>query len=211
MTRAVLFDVDGVLVHSRFHADEAARRYWDEHLLADMGVEPSRFQALFDPSFERVLTGQKSLVAALDEFLPTVGYRGSTMDFIGYWIARDSHLNFQLLEVIKQLRSARGVRLYVATNQEHIRATYLWNELKLRHLFDDMFYAARFGAAKPNPEFFRRAEAFIGPLEQPPLLFDDSAEVIAAANAHGWEGVLFTDVTDCSGHSWIAERLSIVK
>ena len=208
MTRAVFFDVDGVLVHSRFHADESARRYWDAHLLQDMGVEPARFQALFGPPFEAVMTGEKSLVAALDAFLPTVGYKGSTMDFIGYWIARDSHLNFQLLDIVKRLRTVSGVKVHMATNQEHIRASYLWNDLKLGHLFDDMFYAARLGVAKPDPEFFRRVEDALGPMEQKPLFFDDSESVIDAANAHGWEAVQFSALEDVTGHPWIAERLA---
>lgn len=207
MTRAVFFDIDGVLIHSRFHPDEAARRYWDSHLLQDMGVDPAHFQKLFGPSYEPVMTGHKSLVEVLDQFLPTVGYAGSTMDFIGYWIGRDNQLNVQLLDVIKKLRAVSGVKLYLATNQEHLRAAYLWNDMKLGHLFDDMFYAARLGVAKPDQEFFRRVEKFLAPQQQHPLFFDDSSHVVDAANAHGWEAVLFTDLADCTSHPWIAASL----
>jgi len=208
MSRAVLFDVDGVLVHSRFHPNEGARRFWDTHLLEDMGVDPTRFQQFFGADFDQVIMGKRSFVAALDAFLPSVGYKGSTMDFIGYWLARDSQLNRQLLDIIKRLR-AGGARLYMATNQEHLRASYLWNELKLSHLFDDMFYAARLGAMKPDREFFRRVEDYLGPQAEPPLLFDDSERVIEAGNKHGWESVLFNHITDCTGHPWVAARLHL--
>ncbi|AKR56148.1 haloacid dehalogenase [Youhaiella tibetensis] len=208
MTRAVLFDVDGVLVHSRFHPDEGARRFWDSHLLEDMGVDPVRFQGLFGASFDQVVIGKRSLVALLDAFLPSVGYKGSTMDFIGYWLARDANLNFQLLDLVKRLRATGKVRVYMATNQEHLRASYLWNELKLSHLFDDMFYAARLGAMKPDREFYLRTEDFLGPQDEPPLLFDDSDRVIASANSHGWEAVLFNHVDDCANHPWIANILA---
>ncbi|QMV01527.1 HAD-IA family hydrolase [Devosia sp. D6-9] len=208
MSRAVLFDVDGVLVHSRFHPNEGARRFWDTHLLEDMGVDPVRFQQFFGADFDQVIMGKRSFVNALDAFLPSVGYKGSTMDFIGYWLARDSQLNRQLLDVIKRLR-AGGARLYLATNQEHLRASYLWNELKLSHLFDDMFYAARLGAMKPDREFFRRVEDYLGPQQEPPLFFDDSERVVEAASAHGWESVLFNHVADCTSHPWVAEHLGL--
>ena len=208
MTRAVLFDVDGVLVHSRFHPDEAVRRFWDSHLLEDMGVDPARFQTLFESTFDQVIVGKQSLVASLDAFLPSVGYKGSTMDFIGYWLSRDSHLNFQLLDLTKRLRASGKVRLYIATNQEHLRAYYLWNELKLNHLFDDMYYAARIGAMKPDREYFRRVESLLGHQDEPPLFFDDSGRVIEAAREHGWEAVQYDALTDVTGHPWVAEQLA---
>lgn len=208
MTRAVLFDVDGVLVHSRFHPDETRRRFWDAHLLEDMGVDPVRFQTLFGANFDQTIVGKKSLVAVLDTFLPSVGYKGSTMDFIGYWLRRDSNLNFQLLDLIKRLRATGAVRLYMATNQEHLRAAYLWNDLKLSHLFDDMYYAARLGAMKPDREYFLRAQDFLGPQDEPPLFFDDSTRVVEAARAHGWEAVEFNYIEDCADHPWIADVLN---
>ena len=77
--RAILFDVDGVVLHSLFHADPARRRRWDTHLLEDMGVEPAEFARFFDESFLAVIEGRKSLVTALEAFLPDIGYRGSPL------------------------------------------------------------------------------------------------------------------------------------
>jgi putative hydrolase of the HAD superfamily len=208
VSRAVLFDVDGVLVHSLFHADPSRRRRWDAHLLEDMGVDPTAFSALFDGRFMPTITGEVSLVEVLDSFLPEIGYTGSTMDFVAYWMARDVNLNYQLFEGIKQLRASGGVKLFVATNQEHLRAHYLWSDLSLGHVFDDIYYAARIGAAKPDPAFFSWIDARLGPQEEPPLFFDDNPTVIAAANAAGWEGVVFTDTQDFRAHPWVRARLS---
>ncbi len=206
--RVLLFDVDGVLVHSRFHPDAAKRRLWDEHLLTDMGVEPERLKGLFGPDFMDVMTDKTSLVAALDAFLPTIGYRGSTMTFITYWMERDTHINYGLLDAIQRLRRATDVRVYLATNQEHIRAAFLWREFRLEHIFDDMFYAARLGVTKPGAEFFRAIEHRIGPQEEPPLLFDDSRSVVESARTYGWEGVLFDRIEDFTENPWVAKRLA---
>lgn len=205
--RAVLFDVDGVLVHSLFHPDPGRRRRWDEHLLSDLGVEPEALRPFFDERFIDVVEGRLSLVSALDTFLPTIGYRGSSLDFLTYWLTRDVHLNFQLLDLTKQLRRA-GARLFIATNQEHVRAFHLWSEVGLRHYFDDMFYAARFGVGKTSPAFYERVAAMIGPQSEPPLFFDDSQRVVTAATSAGWEAILFIDLPDCAEHPWIASRLA---
>lgn len=208
MTRPVLFDVDGVLIHSRFHPDTARRRFWDEHLLTDMGVEPKRFQTLFGPVFEDVIAGKRSLVAVLDDFLPTVGFTGSTMSFVTYWLERDAHINYALLDAIRSFRRRHDGKIYLATNQEHLRAAYLWRQFRFEHVFDDMLYAARLGAMKPNPAFFQAAAKCLPQSDEPPILFDDSKACVEAANAYGWQGVLFNHLEDFTHHAWVAPRIS---
>lgn len=204
--RTILFDVDGVLIHSLFHPDPARRRRWDQHLLDDLGVAPEALAPLFGPRFVDVIEGRSSIVTELDAFLPTIGYRGSSLDFLAYWLTRDVNLNLRLLDLVRRLRAA-GARLFIATNQEHVRAFHLWNEVGLRHYFDDMFYAARFGVSKHQPGFYQRVDALLGPQAEPPLFFDDSAKVVVAARTHGWDSVLYTDFPDCAEHAWISARL----
>ncbi|WEK05596.1 MAG: HAD-IA family hydrolase [Candidatus Devosia phytovorans] len=208
MTRAVLFDVDGVIIHG-YHANPARVRPWDANLLADMGVDPDRFRRefIFDLFMKKVITGEMALIPALERRLPALGYKGSPMVFAHYWLTHDSELNAPLLDVIRQLKAREGLKLYLATNQEHLRAQHLWSHLGLSDLFEDIFYAARIGARKPDPRFFTFVDDKLGPQSEPPLFFDDSPEVIAGARKHGWEAVLFNTVDDCTSHPWIAERL----
>lgn len=207
--RSVLFDVDGVLVHG-YTGQVERRRRWDEHLLADLGIDPSAFRDLFIKQvFEKeVLTGRKALLPALEETLPQLGFHGSPFVVASYWLNRDGHLNLQLLDVVRHLRRTGRIRLYVATNQEDMRAFHLWNRHGFENLFDDMFHAARLGALKPDRAFFERAANILGPQGEPPLFFDDSEAVVEAANAFGWEGVLYNELGDCTAHPWVAAMLS---
>lgn len=207
MKRVVLIDVDGVLVHSHFHADPARRRKWNQHLLEDMGVDPVQFTTLFSGGFDRAILGQESLIDTLDRFLPTVGYKGSTLDFVSYWLERDTNLDFRLFEGIKQLRASGKAHLFVATNQEHLRAGYLWRELGLGHVFEDMLYSARLGAAKPTRAYFEAAAKRLGPQDQVPLLFDDGAKVVDAARDFGWEAVLYAGAGDFFSDPWVKAAL----
>lgn len=205
MSRAVFFDVDGVLIHG-FHVREEKRRRWDEFLREDLGIEQSAFYEHLVRELlpMEVLPGKRSLVNALEETLPKMGYTGSPLTVMSYWLRRDTQLNLQLIELVKRLRRSGAARLFIATNQEDARAFYLWDNLGLQHLFDDLFYAARLGATKPDPAFFEAIAQRLGPQSEPPLMFDDMAEVAAAATAFGWEGVHADDLGDITSHPWIA-------
>ncbi len=209
MTRAVFFDVDGVLVHG-YHARPELTRRWNENLLDDLGVDPDRFteEFIFDIFIKKVVVGEMAIIDALERRLPGLGYKGSPMAFLHYWLSHDSVLNTGLLDTVRKLKARNDLKLYIATNQDHTRAQWLWHTLGLGELFEDIFYSARAGIRKPEKGFFDFIEHRIGPQSQPPLFFDDTPKVIDGARAHGWEAVLFNTDEDCTGHPWIAERLA---
>lgn len=208
MTRAVVFDVDGVLVHG-YHARPERQRRWDENLLADLGVDPDRFREefIFDIFITRVVTGKTSLIEALDRRLPGLGYKGSSMAFAQYWLARDSQLNTDLIEAIRRLKARDDVRLFIATNQDHMRAQWLWQTLGLGEIFEDIFYSARVGMTKAHKGFFAFADQRMGPLDERPLFFDDTQKVIDMAHKAGWEAVLFDTNVQFLDHPWVKARL----
>jgi putative hydrolase of the HAD superfamily len=206
--RCIFFDVDGVLVHG-YHARPERRRRWDEHIEADLGIDPDAFRnCFFKGAFEKeVLTGRTALMSALADVLPGLGFCGSPLTLINYWMARDSNVNHQLLDIVRQLRRSERAKLFVATNQEHMRALHLWSGLGFQYVFDDIFYSARLGVLKPDGAFFRRIVELVGPQKEAPLLFDDSAAVIEAAKSFGWGAVLYDEVVDCSSHPWVSSVL----
>jgi putative hydrolase of the HAD superfamily len=208
MTRAIFFDVDGVLVHG-YHARPELTRRWNENLLADLGVDPDRFndEFIFDIFIKKVIVGEMAIIDALERRLPGLGYEGSPMRFLHYWLSHGSILNTPLIEVVRKLRTRSDLKLYIATNQDHMRAQWLWHTMGLSELFEDIFYSARAGIRKPEKGFFDFIEQRIGPQAKPPLFFDDTPKVIEGARSHGWEAVLFDTVDDCTSHDWIAARL----
>lgn len=206
--RTVLFDVDGVLVHG-YHARAHLQRKWDENLLADLGIDPDQFRDkfIFDVFVKKVLIGKTGLVEALDRVLPQMGYKGPTQRLVAYWLEHDSQLNVDLIDIVRRLRARGDVRLCIATNQEHLRAQWLWQSMRLGEIFDDMFYAARLGVTKPDPRFYAEVERRIGPQAEPPLFFDDAPSVVEGARRAGWEAVEYAAIEHVSDHPWIAERL----
>ena len=208
MARAIVFDVDGVLVHG-YHARPDRRERWDA-ALQNIGINPERFQRefIFDIFMKRVLIGEVPMVEALDRRLRAFGYKGSTMAMLDLWLGFDFNPNAELLAIVRHLKDHADVKLYLATNQDHSRAQYIWQNQHFHGLFEDMFYSARFGRTKYDKKFFAMADERMIASDSPPLFFDDTPKVIDVARAYGWETVLFVRNEDVFTHPWIAQKIS---
>ncbi len=177
--------------------------------LAEHGISADRFQRefIFDIFIKRVLIGEVPMVEALDQRLKAFGYKGSTMKILDLWLSFDCNPNIALLETIGRLKKCDDVVLYLATNQDHSRAQFLWQTIGLRDLFADMFYSARFGRTKYHKKFFEMAEERMVASDARPIFFDDTQKVLDVAQKVGWETVLFEKNEDVTAHPWLSERL----
>ena len=205
----IFFDIDGVIIDG-WHSKPERRKPWDTTIEQDLGVSREAFQrALFMPQqrgtdslMSACLRGEDDLKDILAELLPALGYRGAVDTFVEYWFVKDSNINQDVLSIVKRVRQCEEVELYIATAQEHHRAAYLWNDLGLKELFNDIFYSARLGVPKNRTGFFAEinAQLDISPSDRP-LFFDDTEKVVTAARAAGWDAHVFDTVEDLSRNS----------
>lgn len=185
MKPAVLMvDVDGVVVR---HPDPSG---WTARIADDLGS--SALQArFFKPCWDDVVHGRATLrnrlAPALAEIVPHV----SCDQLIRYWFEGDAHLDDALLIQLAEVR-ASGTLLHLATVQEHERASYLWNRLRLCDLFDDMHYAAQLGVSKPSQYFYAAVERRVALPASAIAFIDDNEKNVEAARARGWNAALWT-------------------
>lgn len=200
----VMFDVDGVVVLPGTRSAPSPHA-WNARLKADLGIDPGRLSALFfAPSadgsaspMERCSTGRADIVDTLQPILVELGYRGDVEDLLSYWFERDAYVDPRPLEAAGILR-AHGWRCCLATSQEKRRARFLWEELRLRDHFDEMYCSADLGLSKKRPDFFRAvSEAETCPN---PLYFDDRLDVVRCAAEAGWRSVHYTSVDSVRVH-----------
>lgn len=194
MSKCLMLDVDGVLVDGR--PDDGLR--WDIDLTKDMGVSS---KMLVDEFFQRewkdIVIGKKDLLpalsAALNRFAPSV----AAEDLVAYWFEMDSRIVETVLSDVRDARQ-RGVIVYLTTNQEHLRATYLMQTMALRDEVDGIVYSAKAGSRKPQIEFYSYAERDIGRLPHEMLLVDDTLRNVEEARAAGWDAVLWDGTEELS-------------
>ena len=184
-----MVDVDGVLVEGR----PEDGRHWLATVEEDLGFTSDALQEqFFAPHWENIVLGRTGLMEPLTIALRKIAPQVSPATFVAYWFERDSRLAAPLLAELSLVRSA-GIRVYLATNQEHLRAAYLMENLGLAGYVDGIFYSAGLGAKKPDRDFFAKVQAAVGLCGEEMLLIDDSRPKIEAALKAGWQALHWTE------------------
>lgn len=154
--RSVLMvDVDGVLLNGR--PRDGAHLFSD--LEAELGINLERLQAeFFEPHWEAVVTGRANMMDRLRPVLARLAPELPAERFVEYWFENDSRIESGVLDGLRALReTSASPRIYLATNQEHMRARYLMDTLDLAAHVDGIVYSAALGHRKPGAAFFRLA------------------------------------------------------
>ena len=168
--KVLMVDVDGVLVDGR----PEDGRHWHTSLEEDLGITRDALQErFFAPHWEDIVVGRAGLMERLTTALPTLSSRVGPTEFIAYWFEKDSRVVQALLEQLAGIR-AGGIGVYLATNQEHLRAAYLMENMRLAEHVDGIFYSARLGTKKPDLAFFTTVQAALALQGDEILLIDDS-------------------------------------
>lgn len=183
--RTIMLDVDGVLVCGR--PQDGAHLFTD--LERDLGIPLELLQREFFASrWSAIVTGQKPLMPELTEVLAKIAPSVPSQALVDYWFLNDSRIEQAVLAEVSELRST-GDCVYLATNQEHMRADYLMKVMGLGNHVDGIFYSAAVGHRKPLGEFFAHVTEAIGCARSNITLIDDTEENILAARVFGWNAV----------------------
>ncbi|MBO9590593.1 HAD-IA family hydrolase [Devosia sp.] len=181
----IMMDVDGVIVSGR--PKDGAHLFTD--LEADLGISaPTLQREFFKPRWPDIITGRKALLPELAEFLTDIASAVSAQTLIDYWFENDSRLVEAVIDDMAKLR-AKGLGVYLATNQEHMRATYLMEVMGLAGQVDGIFYSAAIGHRKPSEQFYRHIQETLVASPQDITLVDDTEENVIASRARGWNAI----------------------
>ena len=186
--KVLMVDVDGVLIHGR-PADGLPHFTYLER---DLGLRPDLLQReFFQTHWGDIIIGRDELEPRLASVLARIAPHLRAATLIDYWFENDSRLDRNLLTDLALLRKS-GVTLFLATNQEHLRARYLMEQLGLSAHFDDILYSAALGHSKPSPDFFRLATERAEAMPSEIAFIDDMAMNIEAARQFGWNAAQWT-------------------
>lgn len=187
-TKALMVDVDGVLIRGRL----TDGRHWTAGLEDDLGLPAADLhRAFFVPHWNDVVVGRATLIDRLTPVLATIAPHLTPQQLIDYWFRQDARLDEQLLADLVVLRR-EGIKVHLATNQDHMRAIHLMRSLGLSGYVDGIHYSAELGSRKPDPAFFQSVSARVRLKPAELLLVDDTIENVRAAEAAGWMSVHWT-------------------
>ncbi|MBV9791451.1 MAG: HAD-IA family hydrolase [Chloroflexi bacterium] len=174
--KAVIFDADGVLLTSGFFSEELERSY---------GLPTSATLPFFTSALEPCLVGQADLKQELAPFLKQWSWPGSVDDFIERWFSHGASVDPRIVATIAELRR-RGLRCYLATNQEPYRMAYIREQMGFEQIFDDFFFSGGIGCKKTDSRFYQVVMQATDLRGAEILFWDDTFENIVAAREQGW-------------------------
>jgi len=189
--KAVIFDMDGVLIDAKDWHYEALNR-----ALNLFGFNISRYDHLvtFDglPTRKKLemLTREQGLPPALHAFLNELKQL-YTMELVH---ARCKPV-FQH-EYALSLLKAEGYKLAVASNSVRNSIEVMMQKCNLRPYLDVLVSNQDVHRAKPDPEIYEKTLTLLGVRPEEALVLEDNEHGIAAAKAAGAHLMIVDEVTD---------------
>lgn len=189
-TKCILFDADGVVIHSEMFSVQYAKKY---------NVPYEDILPFFKKEFPDCIIGKADLIKIVKPWLPKWKWKGSVHDFLQFWFEAEHNIDKNIVSVINKLRK-RGIKCYLATNQEKYRTQYMLENMGFKDLFDNVFSSSHIGYKKPDTKFFEsilnklKKEYNINPHEI--MFFDDSIEHIDEANKLGIKAYQYQNFKD---------------
>lgn len=201
-TKALLFDVDGVVIRGERFSVQYAH---------DFGVPTTTLDIFFKTeAFAQCLLGKRDLKEIIAPYLDSWQWKGSVDELLAYWFGAESGVDQKLVNWVRELR-ARGVRCYLATNNEPYRTQYLRERLGLGEVFDGVYSSGEIGVKKNNPAYFEIACAPLSELgiaKSEVVLFDDLQANIDCAQQFGIAAHFYTTLEDAQ--TWLTAHDGIV-
>lgn len=196
MTKAVIFDTDGMVVIT----DMFSVKFCEEYKVPYEIVLP-----FFKNEFQPCLIGKADLKEQIKPYLPKWGWNKSVEDFLEYWFKAEHKIDQRVVDVIEKLRQS-GIKCYLATNQEKYRTDYLRFQMGFDKIFDKIFSSADMGYKKPQAEFFDKVMATIGLNNDEVQFWDDTEKNVLGAKEFGLDARHYNNFEEFE-----AEMASLIK
>jgi putative hydrolase of the HAD superfamily len=198
----IFFDADGVIQYSPEEWSSAFSRA----LAFDNIDQVQKFTADVFAAETACLTRIDGFDAALDTVLLAWDRIQQKSFVIETMLCIEPYLEIQ--QMIKAVRT-RGVRCYVASNQQMQRAQFMSTQLGYASMFDGELYSCTLGAAKPAELYFELALKAIGANANSTLFIDDRPENVASARRVGiasfvYDGRSGASVLESELHPWLS-------
>lgn len=191
--KAVLFDMDGVLIEAKEWHYEALNRALD---LFGMPISRSEHATTFDgiPTSRKleILSIERGLPRDLHKFLNEMKQRYTTE--MVHTLCRPRFVQEQALSTLK----ARGYKLSVCSNSIRATVELMMEKANLTQYLDLMVSNEDVAKSKPDPEMYNKAIAHFNLRPDECLVVEDNENGIKAAKASGAHLLVVHDVTETS-------------
>lgn len=183
-TPYILLDFDGVISPGRYFSDI----YAEQH-----GIDAQSMMPFFEHDKKQANIGNVDTKVLLAPYLQQWNWNKSVEAFMQYWFESDADIDNRIKEWAQSMRSNEH-KIYLATDQEHYRADYIWNTQQLNTWLDGKFISHEIGFEKSSPEFFQHVITTLNAQPSSITLIDDSESKVQAAQQAGLHTIHYKSI-----------------
>lgn len=189
MTKAILFDADGVVL-------KKYKEYFvSQYFAREYKAPTDEINAFFAGDFRACQRGKLDLKEELAKYLVGWNWPNGADAFLEYWFTTDASIDPEVMKEVEKIRST-GLKCYLASDQEKYRASYIMERLDLKNKFDDYFFSYRLGCMKSEPEYFKEIFKITGLKPEEFVYFDDDQKNVDIAKSLGINAHFYTGIDD---------------
>ncbi len=180
--KILLLDWDGVLYRGE---------YFSDIYCAEFGADNTKVVEFMNGPKVQTNVNKLDLKEELQKVLTEWKWTGNVDELLEYWLKSDCEVTEETIEFVKNAKS-KGLKVYVATDQEKYKADYIWKVIGAKNFLDGKFISCEMGLLKTDPNFFKEVIKTLGVLPEEILYLDDSQSKVDAAKKIGIDARLVT-------------------
>lgn len=176
MIKVIIFDGVGLITH---------QEPLSIALVRDYGFSMEKMLPFFTGPLQECVAGRADLKEIFPTYLNEWGWDKGVDAMLDYWFTRDHKIDTEMVSYIENLKR-KGIKCFLATNQEKNRYAYMLDKMNFAEIFDKTYCSAHFGCKKPNQNFYQKIFDDLGSIKKEEILFwDDKLENVEGAKKFG--------------------------
>jgi beta-phosphoglucomutase family hydrolase len=178
LIKAVIFDLDGVIVESEDAHIEAEKRAYRKYGLTISAEELHRYTGTTAKAMFTELIAKYKLKTSFEEI------NSQKEKILLELLEQDAEPTKGVLSLIRKLKQRR-IKLAIASSSTTKLVAYILKKLNITDLFDCVIAAEDAEHSKPNPEIFLKAATKLGVKPSQCLVIEDAKLGVEAAKSAG--------------------------
>jgi putative hydrolase of the HAD superfamily len=189
MIKVILFDCDGPIIKRE--------KYFSQRLKdLGMGLKEDLVTQFFKTEFLEIEKGKADLKQTLEGKIQSWGYKGTVKELMDFWFEGEAEVDQEMKSYIIGLRE-KGIKCYLATNNEKYRTEYLWNVVGLKDFLDGVFSSCYSGYLKPQIEYWVETYKSLSEIPKNEILMLDNVQsAVDSAREFGFNAELYENFED---------------
>jgi HAD superfamily hydrolase (TIGR01509 family) len=202
MLKAVIFDMDGVIIDSEPIHYQMSMKYFSELGLHIADEEYNTFVGVGDKEIYSRLKEKYGLKQEVDELVDAYQQR-----YIEYLNTSTDEKPISGVELLIRDIHRRGFRIALGSSATRRNIEAVLGFFKLRHYFDEIVSGCEVGRSKPSPDIYIEAANRLGVEPSECIVIEDSTNGVMAAKLAGMKCVAYRNLNSGDQDLSLADRL----